>query len=80
MAIIMLFSRQESNNLKITLAILLAWVFVLAVVAAAPYLQKLLGKRGLVALEQLMGMLLAMMSAGMILNGIKLFVENYKQT
>lgn len=80
MAIIMLFSRQEGNNLKITLAILLAWVFVLAVVAAAPYLQKLLGKRGLVALEQLMGMLLAMMSAGMILNGIKLFVENYKQT
>lgn len=80
MAIIMLFSRQEANNLKITFAILLAWVFVLAVVATAPYLQRLLGKRGLVALEQLMGMLLAMMSAGMILNGIKIFVEHYKQS
>lgn len=78
MAIIMLYSRQEANNIKITLAILLAWVFVLAVVAGAPYLQKFLGKRGLVALEQLMGMLLAMMSAGMFLNGIRLFVLHYK--
>lgn len=80
MAIIMLFSKQEANNLKITFAILLAWIFVLAVVVAAPYLQKFLGKRGLVALEQLMGMILAMMSAGMILNGIKLFVEHYKHS
>jgi multiple antibiotic resistance protein len=78
MAIIMLYAKQESNNLKITLAILLAWVFVLAIVSTAPYLQRFLGKRGLVALEQLMGMLLAMMSAGMVLNGIKLFVEQYK--
>lgn len=80
MAIIMLYSKQEANNLKITLAIFLAWVFVLAVVVAAPYLQKFLGKRGLVALEQLMGMILAMMSAGMVLNGIKLFVEYYKHS
>ena len=78
MAIIMLYSRQESNNFKITLAILVAWIFVLAVVSAAPYLQKLLGKRGLIALEELMGMILAMMSAGMVLNGIKLFVAHYK--
>lgn len=78
MAIIMLYSKQEANNMKITLAILLAWVFVLAVVASAPYLQRFLGKRGLVALEQLMGMLLAMMSAGMVLNGVKLFVEHYR--
>lgn len=80
MAIIMLYSRQEANNMKITLAILLAWVFVIAIVAGAPYLQKFLGKRGLVALEQLMGMLLAMMSAGMFLNGVRLFVEHYKNT
>ena len=80
MAIIMLYSRQEDDNFKITCAILLAWVFVLAVVGAAPYLQKFLGKKGLVALEQLMGMLLAMMSAGMILNGIRLFVEYYKHS
>ena len=80
MSIIMLYSKQESNDLKITLAILLAWAFVLSIVASAPYLQRFLGKRGLVALEQLMGMLLAMMSVGMILNGIKIFVEHYKNT
>lgn len=80
MAIIMLYSRQEANNVKITLAILLAFAFVLAVVVSAPYLQKVLGKRGLLALEQLMGMLLAMMSAGMVLNGIRLFVEHFKHS
>ncbi|BBI16659.1 MarC family protein [Neochlamydia sp. S13] len=80
MAIIMLFSRQEGNNIKITLALLLAWIFVLLIIAVAPYLHKLLGKRGLVALEQLMGMLLAMMSAGMVLTGLKLFIEHYRHS
>lgn len=77
MAIIMLYSKNEGNNFKITLAILLAWIFVLAVVTATPYLQKFLGKRGLSALEQLMGMLIAMMSASLMLNGVKLFMKHY---
>lgn len=75
LTIIMLYSRQECNNLKITSAILIAWVGVLGVMIAAPYLQKILGKRGLVALEQLMGMILAMIAMDMIVKGSALFLK-----
>lgn len=75
LTLIMLFSKQEANNLKITLAILIAWAGVMLVLALAPYLQKLLGKRGLVALEQLMGMLLAVIGTGMLAMGVRMFID-----
>lgn len=76
MAIIMLYSRQEDSIMVITSAILIAWIGVIGVLAIAPYLQKILGKRGLIALEQLMGMILAAMSMGMIVNGVALFIKS----
>lgn len=75
MSIIMLMANKVNNNLVITSAILLAWVGVLLVMALAPYLQKILGKRGLIALEQLMGMILTFISVGMIVSGLKLFLK-----
>ncbi len=74
MTMILLYSKQEQNNFKIFIAILLAWVGVTAVLVTAPYLQMLLGKRGLTALEQLMGMLLIMIAIGMIVDGLALFL------
>lgn len=73
LTMIMLYSKQEANDGKILLAILLAWVGVTAVLVAAPYLQIFLGKRGLAALEQLMGMLLTMIATEMIVQGLSLF-------
>jgi multiple antibiotic resistance protein len=75
LTIIMLYSKQEANDFKISAAILLAWVGVLAVMAIAPYLQKILGKRGLVALEQLMGLVLAMIAMEMVVKGASLFAK-----
>ena len=75
LSLIMLFAKQEANNFKMSLAITIAWTGVLIVFALAPYLQKLLGKRGLLALEQLMGMLLAIMAAGILVKGTQLFIE-----
>lgn len=75
LSMIMLFAKQEANNFKMSLAITIAWAGVIAVFALAPYLQKLLGKRGLLALEQLMGMLLAIVAAGVLVKGIQLFIE-----
>lgn len=77
LAVIMLKSKLEANNLKITLAILIAWVGVIGVLAAAPYLQKLLGKRGLAALEQVMGMILAMIGIEMIVKGSALLIKTF---
>lgn len=75
LTMIMLFARQEANDLKISIAILLAWTGVVAVMAAAPYMQRILGQRGLIALEQLMGMLLSMISMSMIVNGVSLLLK-----
>lgn len=75
LAIIMLYSKQEANNLKISTAIILAWIGVFAVLNSAPYIQKLLGKRALIALEQLMGMVLALLAMQMIVKGAILFVK-----
>ncbi|MDR0953571.1 MAG: NAAT family transporter [Elusimicrobiota bacterium] len=40
-------------------------------------ISNLLGKRGLIALERLTGMLLVLMSVNMIMNGIAVFVKTY---
>ena len=74
LTMIMFYSKQEANNMKILIAIFLAWIGVTAVLVTAPYLQILLGKRGLSALEQLMGMLLAMIAMEMIVKGALLFL------
>lgn len=74
LTMIMLYSKQEANDFKILLAILLAWVGVTGVLVSAPYMQIFLGKRGLAALEQLMGMILAMIATEMIVKGSYLFL------
>lgn len=75
MAMIMLKSVEEANNLKILASILLAWLGVFVILALAPYLQRLLGKRGLMALEQLMGMILSLIAINMCIMGAELFLK-----
>ncbi len=75
MSIIMLFARKEQNPLMITTAIFIAWIGVMAVLMAGPYLQRTLGKRGMTALEQMMGMILAIMSMGMIVKGTAMYIK-----
>lgn len=74
LTVIMLYSQQEANDWKILFAILIAWIGVTGVLVTAPYMQLFLGKRGLAALEQLMGMLLAMIGIEMIVKGASLFL------
>lgn len=75
---IMYYSSREQNTLKIFLAIVLAWIGVTAVVVSSAYLQRLLGKRGLIALEQLMGMILAMISMEIFVKGFTMFLGEFK--
>ncbi len=75
MAIIMIYSKSEKNDLLIFSAICLAWVGITAVLMAAPYLKKIMGKKGLFALAQLMGMILALISMQLIVKGLCLFLK-----
>ena len=75
MTFIMINSAQEANDIKITTAILFAWIGVTLVLVVAPYLQKVLGQRGMAALEHVMGLVLALISTELIIDGLKLFIQ-----
>lgn len=75
MTMIMVSAREQQNDLKITLAILICWIGVTVVLVGSPYLQKLTGKRGMTAMEQVMGMILGLISMNMIIKGAYLFVK-----
>jgi len=75
MTMIMITSKAEANDFKTTLAILVAWIGVTLVLIGAPYLQKIIGKRGMAALEKVMGMILGLISMEMIVKGTALFIK-----
>lgn len=74
-SIIMINARLENDNLKISGAILIAWIGILAVLYVSPYLLRLLGKRGLAALEQIMGLILALLATELLLKGGGNFIK-----
>ncbi len=75
LTIIMLFTQKE-DPFKISIAILIAWIAVGGLLMFAPYLQRILHRRGLGALEQLMGMILSMMAVEMVVQGLTLFIKS----
>ncbi|MEE4295213.1 MAG: YhgN family NAAT transporter [Wenzhouxiangella sp.] len=75
MAILLLLATKEPGRLGIwTLAVLLAWAATALILLAAPLLKRVLGERGLIATERLMGMLLVAISVQMFLEGVSRFL------
>jgi len=72
---VMIFAEEVQDTPKMFLAACIAWFFITIIVVSAAYLQKILGKRGLIALEQLMGMMLALMSMELLVKGSTKFVQ-----
>lgn len=66
---IIVYLKQTNDYVLMSEAIALAWIFVILITYSAAYLQKLLGKGGLIVLERLMGMLLLMMGVELIMRG-----------
>jgi len=61
---------QPARKFEWFLALLLAWVLTTAILVASPFILKILGQRGVRALERLMGMLLILISVQMFLDGV----------
>ncbi|MBS0634894.1 MAG: MarC family protein [Verrucomicrobia bacterium] len=74
---IMYYSAETQNTFTVLTAIIIAWIGVTAVITSSAYLQKILGKRGLIALEQLMGMILAMISTEIFVKGFTMFIKEF---
>jgi multiple antibiotic resistance protein len=76
MATVLLLTSREPTRWKEWLAaIVLAWFACSFVLFFASGFSKLLGKRGLVAVERLMGMLLVAVAAEMFLSGLKEYLR-----
>lgn len=67
MAVLMLMTTNY-EILPLLLCISLAWLMTAVILLAATPLNRILGQRGLTAVERLMGMLLVMMAVQMMLN------------
>lgn len=74
LAAVMLYSHEQYSEWITVGAIVLAWIASTIILLSAGYLKKLLGWRGLVACERLMGLLLILISVQMFLSGIVLFL------
>ncbi|MEO6102180.1 MAG: MarC family protein, partial [Pseudoxanthomonas sp.] len=71
MASVMLLGSQNPGRMwDWSLALLLAWLATAGILLSATYLYKALGKRVLVAIERLMGMLLVAVSVQMLMDGV----------
>ncbi len=73
-ALLLLMSSREPERItEWTVALTAAWAATTILLISPPLLMRLLGSRGLRAMERLMGMLLVMMATQMLLNGIAAF-------
>ncbi len=71
MAVLMLMATNNPDRMMDwTLALLLAWSLSSVILVSANGLKRFLGKRGLIAMERLMGMLLIALAVQMLLEGI----------
>ena len=75
-ASLLLLSTQYSNHMfELSISVLLAWLGTSGVLMFYGFFHKLLGERGLKAVERLMGLLLVMISTQMLLDGVKSYMD-----
>lgn len=76
MAVVMLLSAENPDRMpEWVLALFIAWALSSLILISANGLKRFLGKRGLVAMERLMGMLLIALSVQMLLEGISTYIR-----
>jgi MarC family membrane protein len=76
MAAVMLLGTQEPERMADwSLALILAWLATAVILFSATWLYRLLGRRALMAVERLMGMLLVALSVQMFLDGISAYLR-----
>jgi len=75
MATVLILSSQEPDRLgEWAVALLMAWAVTAGVLLAGTRVSRILGRRGLVAMHRLMGMILTTISVEMLLAGVKGFI------
>lgn len=72
LATLLLLQSAPSATLgSLMAALTIAWALTAMILLSSTYLYRVLGERGLIAMERLMGMLLVMVAVQMLLNGVR---------
>ena len=69
LAAVMIYAKQEPNIWKMIFAIFIAWAASLIILLSSSFLKKILGWRGITAMERLMGLILTLIAVQMFLTG-----------
>lgn len=72
-AAVMIYSHRGVNTETMLAAILLAWIVSLLILTTSPLLERVLGKRGIIACERLMGFILTLIGLQMLADGARAF-------
>jgi multiple antibiotic resistance protein len=76
-AVLLLLSSTEPERIwEWCAALVIAWAVTTVLLTASPFMMRVLGNRGLRAMERLMGMLLVLLATQMLLNGVREFVRS----
>ena len=75
LSMVMIMSAQQPNKFLTLSAVLIASAINFAVLMLSFPISNLVGKRGLTAIERLMGMMLVLMSVNMVMGGISEFMK-----
>src|SRR5687767_4523055 len=70
LAALLLLQRSGPGTRTLLLAVTIAWALSGVILLASPFFYRVLGQRGLIAMERLMGMLLVMVAVQMLMNGL----------
>lgn len=76
-ALVLMASREPDRMLTFLGSLTLAVTASTLILWASPTMFRILGKRGSIAIERLMGMLLVMLSIQMLLDGIHLYLDQF---
>lgn len=76
LATLLLLQRTvPSSTATLLLVVTIAWLTSSVILLSSTFLYRVLGERGLIALERLMGMLLVMVAVQMLMNGVGSFLR-----
>ena len=75
LAAVMIYSQQAPNAWVMLGAILIAWSASLLILLSSSLLQSVLGRRGILALERLMGLILILIAVEMFMSGLSAFMS-----
>ena len=76
LATLLLLDRAvPSGTMTLLLVVTVAWAIGGVILLSSTFLYRVLGQRGLVAMERLMGMLLVMVAVQMLMNGVATFLH-----